>query len=99
MPRVFLSSPLRFCGDWIEYCDGGEPKASSRRRPRSVSRKTSDNDVKKLLLFEEAPMYWREFSNFSRYCVAFPSEANAALGFLFTFGAKPKSKIRPIGQK
>jgi len=44
-------------------------------------------------------MYWREFSNFSRYCVAFPSEANAALGFLFTFWAKPKSKIRPIGQK
>jgi len=64
-----------------------------------VSRKTSDNDVKKILLFEEAPMYWREFRIFCRYCVAFPSEVNAALGFLFTFWAKPKSKICPIGQK
>jgi len=39
-----------------------------------------------------------EFSNFSSHRVAFPSEADAALGFLFTLWAKPKSKIRLIRQ-
>ena len=37
--------------------------------------------------------------NFSRYCVVFPSEADAALTFLFTLWVKPKSKIRLIRQK
>jgi hypothetical protein len=36
--------------------------------------------------------------NFSRHHVAFPSEADAALGFLFTLCAKTKSKIRLIRQ-
>ncbi len=38
MPRGFIYSSLKF---------------SSQRWPRSVSRKTSDNDVKNILLFEE----------------------------------------------
>ena len=55
--------------------------------PRPVSRKTSGDDVKKLLLFEEVrlpvPIVTSgSFSNFSRHRVAFPREAGAALGFL-----------------
>ncbi len=39
------------------------------------------------------------FRNFSWHRVDFPSELGAALGFLSTLWAKPKSRIGPIGQK
>jgi hypothetical protein len=39
-----------------------------------------------------------EFRNFSQHRVAFPREAGAALGFVFTIWAKPNSKIRSIEQ-
>ena len=63
-----------------------------------MSRKTSGDSVKKLLLFEEVwqpvPMKIGKFSNFSHNHVAFPSEADAALTFLFTRFVKTTSKIR-----
>ncbi len=59
---------------------------------------------KKLLMFEEVrqpvPIVASgSFRNFSRYRVAFPSEVGAALGFLSTVWAKPKSRFRLKRQK
>ncbi len=47
-------------------------------------------------MFEEPRSFGGSFRNFSWHRVAFPREAGAALGFLSTFWAKPKSRIRLI---
>ncbi len=54
MGNLNLRNRLSPCGDYTLWFDQKQIlKASSRQWPRSVSRKTSNNDVKKLLLFEE----------------------------------------------
>gem|GEM_PF-2962010 len=72
---------------------------ASKLRPRPVSRKTSGDGVKKLLMFEEPRSFGGSFRNFRRHRVAFPREAGAALGFVSTLWAKPKSRIRLIRPK